>query len=320
MELYLGIDLGGSGIRASIYDQTGQKQFSLEDKRFSLEPDGIDIVRFVSDFVRQALQISSSVVSFGLGSPGPLDYKKGVIESPPNLPKVRNAPVIQTLSELCPEVQGFLVNDADAALFGEYSWGAARGFRNVVGVFAGTGVGSSVMSRGILQRGKGKGAEWGHHTIMGYGSRPIRKCSCGNMNCWEAFVGTSGLGETCCEVFGLKYSVPPQQPAQQLRNLTKRSDKKWDQILHIYSMNLAIGLRNIVCVHHPECIVLGGGIILGNENLYNEVVEKLSFISGPMSSMFEGLVIKTCELEQPGVAGAAAYAIRQYERLRAEGL
>lgn len=321
MELYLGIDLGGSGMRASVFDKTGQKQFSLDDKRFALPPTGTDIVNFVADFIRQSLAISESVIAYGLDSPGPLDYKKGIIESPPNLPKIRNLAVISELKNIFPNLNGFLLNDADAALFGESWWGAAHGFCNVVGVFIGTGVGSAVISRGILQRGRGKGPEWGHHTIMCYSSTPVRKCSCGNMNCWEAFVGTAGLAQTYCDVFGVKHPSSPNIISYQLRDLIGRSDKKWDEILEIYAMNVVVGLRNIVLVHHPECIVLGGGIILGNEPLFEKIVDKLSYVPSQMQLMLDGLflnglVVKTCKLKNPVVAGAAAYAIRGMDRLR----
>lgn len=321
MELYLGIDLGGSGIRASVFDRTGQKQFQPEEINFSLPPTNENLLAYLKNIIERGLSLlGDGIVAYGLGSPGPLNYKKGIIESPPNLPKIRDLAVVDELKKIFPNLNGFLLNDADAALFGESWWGAAHGFCDVVGVFIGTGVGSAVMSRGNLQRGRGKGPEWGHHTVMAYGSKLVRKCSCGNMNCWEAFVGTAGLAQTYCEVFGVKHPSSSNIISYQLRDLVGRSDKKWEEILEIYAMNIVVGLRNIVCVHHPECIVLGGGIILGNESLFEKITEKLHAISrfDQMSSLFDGLVIKTCELENSGVAGAAAYAMRGMDRLRVD--
>ena len=196
-ELFLGIDLGGSGMRASVYDRAGQLILLFGDIEFEASP-GKDIV---AQSIESIIHPSNAtkyinkgqVVAWGLASPGPLDPFKGVIETPPNL-GIRNFKVVEHIESKFPDLKGYLVNDADAALFAEFRYGAGRGFSHIIGVFAGTGLGSANMTHGHLQRGCGKGPEWGHNPIYYFGE--VRKCVCGRINCLEAYVGTSGLART----------------------------------------------------------------------------------------------------------------------------
>jgi predicted NBD/HSP70 family sugar kinase len=89
----------------------------------------------------------------------------------------------------------------------------------------------------------------------------------------------------------------------------KSKDPRWQVVFTHYALDLAEGLKNLVMVHNPECIVLGGGIIEGNPRLVNLVRRLLNNVETSMKPMFNDLVIKTPGIKNPGVAGAAAYAM-----------
>lgn len=325
-KLFLGIDLGGSGIRSAAYNRTGQQVFKFFDLNFRTEPDNQALAHYLGRILVEAPNMcptDNQIVAWGLASPGPLDPEKGIIESPPNL-AVRNFKVVDYLEKLFPNLYGCLINDADAALWAEYHLphGSATKCNRVVGIFAGTGLGSSVISSGMLQRGQGKGAEWGHSSISAFNPKKFKRnldriCSCGRTNCFESYVGTNGLALTYCEIFDENFDNLSRERifniSWEMADGLKIKDPRWQAVFTYYTLDLVEGLKNIVMVHNPECIVLGGGIIEGNPRLVNLVRRLLSSIEISMEPMFNGLVIKTPRVENPSVAGAAAYAMHMMD-------
>lgn len=319
-ELFLGIDLGGSGMRAGTFDRLGKQITELNDIKFLTIPDNNFILSWLGTILSyENIAVgNNNIVAWGLASPGPIDPEKGVIESPPNL-AVNNLGVVDYLKKKFPNLNGYLINDADAALWAEYYLpdGSAAKYNHVVGIFIGTGLGSAVISAGILQRGRGKGAEWGHATISPFNPKKFKRnldrvCTCGRTNCFEAYVGTKGLALTYCEVFNENFDDLSRERifniAREMADGLKLKDPRWQIVFTHYALDLAEGLKNLVLVHNPECIVLGGGIIEGNPRLVSLVRRLLSSVETSMKPMFDGLVVKTPQIENPGVAGAAAYA------------
>ncbi len=320
-ELFLGIDLGGSGLRSGLVNTGGTKILNLPETNF--EPGSLNndkLTRLLVEKIKSAInvKIGKDITAIGIGSPGPLNPVTGIIECPPNL-KVNSFPVIEIIGKYFARIPAFLLNDADASLLGEAWKGVAQGFENVVMLTLGTGVGSGVIAGGKLQRGRGKGAEWGHATIYASGER--RLCGCGNLNCLEAFVGTEGLVKNYCRIFKVPREIIS---AIVVRHFliefadvvnSKEERNNFHKVADSYCLHLVEGIRNIVCVHHPECVVLGGGIIQHNRYLFNRVKELLSETNNGMASLMKGTKIGLAKFERPGVIGAAKHAIDCYEAI-----
>ncbi|MEK7076496.1 MAG: ROK family protein [Patescibacteria group bacterium] len=317
-DFYLGIDLGGSGLRSGLINTVGTKLLNLPEVSF--EPGNLNnsnLMRLLVEKIKEAISVvgAKKITAIGIGSPGPLNPNTGIIECPPNL-KVRNLPVVEILKKEFPTISSFLINDADAALLGETWKGIAREFKDIVMLTLGTGVGSSVIAGGKLQRGRGKGAEWGHTTI--YANREFRPCSCRNFNCVEAFVGTEGLVKTYCRLFNvLRANMSVEDVRLTLIEFARivNSEVKHNNFHNMadaYCLHLAEGIRNIICVHHPECIILGGGIIQNNKYLFNKVKELLNKTNNEMVGLVKGTKIGLAWLKRPGVVGAAKHAIDCY--------
>lgn len=326
-ELFLGIDLGGSGIRAAVYNRFGEKVLWYDDIYFKEPPNAEQLEKYLINIIKQSAITKAAnknnVVAWGLASPGPLDPKKGVIESPPNL-AVSNLGIVDCLGKKFPNLNGYLINDADATLWAEYClpYGSATKYNHVVGIFAGTGLGSSVISSNILQRGQGRGTEWGHSSISAFNPKKFKRnleriCGCGRTNCFESYVGTKGLALTYCEVFNESFDGLDGERifniSREMAGGLKLKDPRWQTVFTCYALDLLDGLKNLVLVHNPECIVLGGGIIHGNPKLVNLARRLLSSVETSMKPMFDGLVIKTPRIKNPGVAGAAAYAMHMMD-------
>lgn len=326
MELYLGIDLGGSHISGWLLDRNGKKYNPFNKIGINSGLSSEELINHLTGLINtsRAPMWNYNVLAIGLAGPGPLDPHEGVIISPPNLPNIKNLEVIKILREKI-GLPAFLTNDADAAVIGEHWLGAAKDFRNVVMLTLGTGVGSGIIIGGRLRRGRGMGGEWGHTTIF---SDESRKCSCGRINCLEAFVSTEGLVQTYCRVFQAdRKSIMPEEAVDMSKHLRaglKSGHDKWGQVLGFYCLHLADGIVNIANVHHPDCIVLGGGIA------YEVIVKKVKTTIADivadknykLRGLLDGLEIRMASVEQPGIVGAAKYAMNcheaEIEKYRAE--
>ena len=312
-DLFLGIDLGGSHISAWLLDRKGNTHNPFGKISINSNLSSDKLVDYLLDLIniRRNPTRNNNILAIGLASPGPLDPYKGVIISPPNLPKIKNLEIVKILREKT-ALSVFLVNDADAAVLSEHWLGAAKGFKNVIMLTLGTGVGSGVILNSRLQRGRGMAAEWGHTSIY---SSETRTCACGRRNCLEIFCSTEGLARTYCQKFGVRRTDLSSEFVQGISvTMRKLMDLKseWADVFETYCYDLAQGILNIVNVHHPDCIVLGGGIAnLSMAEAVKEILEEEE--SYKLRPLLEGLEIKVSVNSQSGILGAAKYAMDSYD-------
>ena len=302
MELYVGIDLGGSHISCWLLDRNGKKydpfvKIGITGSKITPVKLLSHLTGFVKDKEFVAQGHGGQITAIGIASPGPLEPDKGIIISPPNLPHIRNLEVAKLLQERV-GYKTFLVNDADAAVLGEAWLGAAKGFKNVVMLTLGTGVGSGVIVNGHLARGQGMGGEWGHTTL--FVPWEERDCSCGRLNCLESYLGTKGLQTTYRNLMKLE---PPESGREILAV---------PSVMNKYCAHLAEGIVNIVNVHHPECIILGGGLatpVMGEKVRLQLKVYRNFKLGG----LLEGVEVRTAVNFQAGIIGAAKHAMDSYD-------
>jgi glucokinase len=180
-----GVDLGGTKIQTAVV-RDGSVVATDRVKTPEQGPD--DVIEAIAASVRRALEQAGEVElsAVGIGTPGETDEKTGVVSLAKNVPGF-SQPV-----ELGPDVSKRLDgapvrinNDVRVATLGEYHRGAGRGFRDVLGVFVGTGVGGGLILDGRLRTGQGAAGEIGHTVVKHEG----RKCSCGRRGCLEAYAG-----------------------------------------------------------------------------------------------------------------------------------
>src|SRR5215213_2964392 len=142
----------------------------------------------LAEIERMLSKTGSRLAAAGIGCGGPLDRRRGLILSPPNLPGWDEFPVVKLVEERL-GVPALLDNDANAAALGEHRHGAGRGYRHLVYITISTGIGGGVIVRGELVHGVYDGAgEVGHMTVLPGGP----ECGCGGRGCLEALCsGTS---------------------------------------------------------------------------------------------------------------------------------
>jgi glucokinase len=197
----IGLDLGSTNLKGGLVGPGGtQAHLESRETGAGLGYEGVleEILRFVGDLQELVAERALSLVGIGIGAPGPLNHRTGVIEFAPNL-GWRQVPLGKDLAKRSGVARVRLENDANAAAFAEAWVGEGTGARCLLGVTLGTGIGGGVVVDGRLFVGAGgAAAEIGHIVVRPGG----RLCRCGNRGCVEAYFSGWALAERCRELAG----------------------------------------------------------------------------------------------------------------------
>lgn len=316
MEKVIAIDIGASKVRIRTVDRNGDLGPENLTSLIGLEPDNTKFIQLLAGNIKLVMDAEkdSAMAAISIGSPGPLDPFRGVIEDTPNLRGVKDLRIIDELKDIF-DLPTYLLNDADAGALGEWWLGAGKSSSRAFYITISTGVGSGYVINGKLERGAfGKAPESGHTDL--FVENDQRLCACGRWSHAEAYLGTDGLAETYAKVFGLKpadlspedrHSVSPK-----MRERIAGNDKKWLKVQETYAGHLAFFLRNIIYNFQPEIIVIGGGIAFGNKPLLKSAEKKLDELMDPkkdkISTMAKGVRIALAVSANNVNLGAAKYA------------
>jgi len=201
----------------------------------------------------------------GIGCPGIIDIKKGLILWLPNIKGWENVPLKKILEKEF-ECKVYLDNDANLMALGEFKYGAGRGYKNIICLTLGSGLGGGVIIEGRLLHGRGfSSAELGHIPVTLGG----RKCSCGNRGCIETFVGIEYITRKAKNLLKKHRSpIVDKLTNNNLDNLTpkilsiaakkgcKISKKIWEDTGTV----LGRYITGLVNIFFPEAVIIGGGI------------------------------------------------------------
>jgi glucokinase len=251
MKLAIGVDLGGTNLRAALVQENGEVLQLLREKTPVKEGPKATahlIARMSLELNR--LAGSKAVVGIGLGSPGPLARREKKILQTPNLPGFDGFPMGEEIEREA-QLEVFLDNDAKCAAFGEGYFGQAKNVKDFVFLTFGTGVGGGVISSGQMIYGKSDAAcELGHVTLYPNGL----PCKCGNHGCIEQYVSASAIKERATLAAGsVKNSVD-------LLESQKRGEAWAIKTLHEVVVDISIACASFVNVFDPSMIVFGGGV------------------------------------------------------------
>src|SRR5437660_3657522 len=236
-----GSDLGGTQVRVALARSDGHLITSVKTKAPLLKsPQGM--VDWAASEIDR-LRGNQRVRSIGIGAPGPIDLKRGILVNPPNLPW-KNVPLAQMLIRAT-GAKVRLANDADMAALGEFHRGAGRGTRNMIYITWSTGVGGGLIIDGKLHRGAhGTAGEIGHIIVDPNG--PLDNC--GQRGCLEAFVSGTALarqtGLTAAELF----------------TAAARGDRQALLVVEGAARYMGIALISLTNALDPEIFVIGGGV------------------------------------------------------------
>lgn len=313
-EVVVGIDIGGTFVRIGVFQPNGKLISVVQQPIEAHKGEEAGIQRIIS-MTEQALKKSGgSLIGLGLGSTGPVDSDRGLIQNPYTLPGWENVPILQPLTEYF-RVPAVLENDADVAALGEYWAGAGRGINRLYAVTVGTGIGTALIIDGYIYRGvDGSHPEGGHHIVDPAG--PL--CYCGAHGCWEAMAAGPAIARRAqagikdhpnSQLIKLSGNDPQKIDANMIAEAAKAGDAYALEIMDKTAYYLGLGLVNCIALFAPQMIVLSGGVMKSAELLLpqiNVMIQKIN-VMHPV----DRIKIVTAELGYYAGIYGAAYAILQ---------
>ena len=270
MTLAIGVDIGGTKVAAGVVDDEGKVLARARRRTPSHDPE--HIVDVVTEIVRQ-LRTEHDAGPVGIGAAGYIDAERSHVLFAPNLPGWRNTPLRDQVSErLGTDV--VVENDANAAAWGEFQFGAGELQPDLVCLTIGTGIGCGIVIGGHLYRGRfGIAGEPGHMRVVPGG----RACGCGNLGCWEQYASGSALVRAAREVAHERKDDARRlmQLAGSLDNIdgptvtmaANEGDAAAIDCFDEIGRWLGQGMADLTAVLDPSRFVIGGGVADAGELL-----------------------------------------------------
>lgn len=317
-EYYIGIDIGGTKCAIVVGDKDfniyRKVQFETKTERgYSAILDEFHkhIQTLFIDFPKENLK------RIGISCGGPLDSKKGMIYSPPNLPGWDNVPIVEIFSKKY-GVPAAVQNDANACALAEWLMGAGKGTNNMIFLTFGTGMGSGLILNGRLYAGTNDlGGEVGHIRLAKNG--PV---GFGKAGSFEGFCSGGGIAQVAETIVSEKLEsgekiafCPDTESAKKLTAKTVAEaavagDKTALEIIKVSAEYLGRGLAVLIDILNPECIVIGS-IYSRNEMLFKPHVDRI-LAEEAIPSAVEVCQIKPALLGE-SIGDFAALCVALYE-------
>ena len=237
--------------------------------------------------------------------------RRGRLCFAPNLPQAHGVDWTELIGDRLPGRSIVIENDANFALLAEHRLGAARGYRHVVMVTLGTGIGGGIVADGRVQVGwAGFAGEIGHMVVDPAGPA----CPCGRRGCWERFASGAGLGVLAREaalagrlgeVVRLAGGDPESVRGEDVSAAAAAGDPAARQVIEEVGWWVGFGLANLACVLDPECFVLGGGVVQAGELLVDSARATFGELLEGADRRPVAVVVPAALGERAGAVGAA---------------
>lgn len=262
MNLTVGIDIGGTSIRASVVSGSGE---ILDSTRMPTPNSAWALEESITRAVEK-LAVRNEIGAVGLAVAGFVTSDRQKVRFAPHLPWV-DSPVGRTLSDRI-GLPVILEHDANAAAWAEYKFGAAVRGRNIVLVAIGTGIGGALLIDGQLYRGShGVAPEFGHIQMVPDG----RGCPCGKRGCWERYCSGTALADTAIELVAVEpheSSIltreamidPDSITGRRVMSAAAEGDPIALAAIADFAQWLGVGLAMVSDVFDPDLIVIAGGV------------------------------------------------------------
>ena len=272
------LDIGGTKILGCIFNSKKEIVFRLKKKTKSGGDTSQNIEEVIISVVDELLKKSEislkDVKAIAAGAPGVIDQQNGIVLFSPNLPW-RDYDIRTPIEEHF-GVPFFIGNDVNVGVLGEYKYGVGKNFKNIVGLFVGTGMGGGLILNGELYTGHMfKGAEFGHMILNEEGPR----CNCGQRGCLEAFSSKQGMSDYIRQQIMRGRTTEmadrvkdPVFKSKALRNALSNGDKVAMEAVDRACHYLAIASGNLVNTFSPEIVIYGGGVIEAVGDLFMEKI------------------------------------------------
>jgi len=264
-----GVDLGGTKIQTVIL----RNRKVVGSCRELTPQTGVagDVIQAMLDTIRASLAEASAAESeiggVGIGTPGEVDSKAGVVSLAANVPGFSDPVAVGPIvSEALGDVSVSVDNDVSVGVLGDARRGAGRPYKNLLGVWVGTGVGGGLMIDGKLHDGRGAAGEIGHMIVKPEG----RRCGCGRRGCVEAYSGRAAMERHAQNLMkrGRKtnlFKIMKRHKRQHLSSgvyahALESGDPMTIKLIQRASWALALGIASAQNLMDFEAVIVGGGL------------------------------------------------------------
>jgi len=317
-DLYLGLDIGGTKCAVVI----GDASFSIKRKVFFETRVERGYEAILAEFQQHIDSILSDfpegkLKRIGISCGGPLDSKKGMIYSPPNLPGWDNVPIVQIFSQKY-GVEAAVQNDANACALAEWMMGAGKGTQNMIFLTFGTGMGAGLILNGRLYAGTNDlGGEVGHIRLA-----PDGPVGFGKAGSFEGYCSGGGIAQLAKSIVSEKLKnnlvvgfCPSAEMLDEIDTkmvavAAQSGDPVAMEIIRVSADYLGMGLSILIDILNPECIVIGS-IYARNELLFKPLIERVMQREA-IPSALDVCRIKPAELGD-SIGDYAALCVAMYE-------
>ncbi|MDD5128391.1 MAG: ROK family protein [Candidatus Omnitrophica bacterium] len=298
----IAIDLGGTNLKCALLDNAlkikaksifGTKSFDNKQKLIS------GLIDSVNSFLLKLGISKDSVLGIGIGLPGPVDTRQGIVHFLPNIPGWKEVGLKKILEQKT-GLPVFIDNDAKLMALAEHMAGSAKGYPNALCLTLGTGVGGGLIIDNSLYRGIDNAAgEIGHFPLNEHG--PV--CGCGSEACLEAYIGNGRIIKQARKLFG------PRVTLEEVSCLAQANNRKalafWGEV----GKKLGLALSGIVNLLNLDVIVIGGGVSNAGSVLFASV--RATIFMRAMSVQAKRVKILKAKLgNNAGIIGAG-YLVRE---------
>ena len=275
------LDIGGTKVLGVVFDSKDRivckiKRRSTEAGNSSENIESV-IIEVTRALIEKANLKKSQINAISAGVPGIINSKTGVVVFTPNLPW-RNYDLRGAIEKEF-NTKFYLGNDVNVGVLGEYEYGAAKGFKNIIGFFLGTGVGGGlILNSKLFEGNEFKAGELGHMTVVDGGL----ECGCGNRGCLETVSSKKGMAKYILgEIAKGRESMMGQYiddngvfKSKYLKMAVEANDEVALEAIDRACHYLAIASGSMINAISPDCVVFGGGVIEALGDLFLEKILK----------------------------------------------
>ena len=293
---YIGIDIGGTTIKAARVDTLGAVAESIKaaTPAESLE----SLIATLVDLISR-LQANARISAVGVGIPGLRNTRTGVIQTSPHIPCIRNVNLQELLQRKLP-IPVLTENDANAGAYGEWRCGAGKGLQHIAFITLGTGLGCGlILSDGLFRGASGYAGELGHTVVEPAG----RQCDCGSTGCIETRISGPGIVQTAREK-GVSGDI---STSESIWAAAMQGNEGAKAVFAETGHYLGMVCANLINLLNPQAIVIGGGVMASGDLLLNAAREEVRRRAFPASAQ-DCPIVQSHLWPDAGVIGAAMLA------------
>lgn len=291
----IGLDIGGTKIQGAVIDESGEilKTYRLETCAREGKDKVLENISKIIDFLK-----TDEIEAIGVGTPGFIDSENGIVTFAGNIDGWTGLNLKKEIEKIS-NLPVFIENDANIALVCEKWLGAGKGFKDIVMITIGTGLGGAVYNEkmGLLSGSHFQGAELGHLILHPNGEY----CTCGQSGCAESYCSGTALVRHYEELTRNRLS------GAEIFKISEK-DENAKKVIDRFTSDLAWFLTSLRNIFDPELIIIGGGVINSKDYWWDEVLKNFK----NYCHLSEEIEIKPAKfLNDAGVIGAGRIAMER---------